>query len=76
MKNDDTWVDPVVEEVHRIRDEHAARIDYVIHRICEDVRREQELDQAGGVEHHAKTASPYCSHKLDTPGQCGAACSA
>jgi hypothetical protein len=51
MKNADTWVDPIVEEVRRIRDEHAARFDYDIHRICEDVRREQELDQAGGVEY-------------------------
>jgi hypothetical protein len=51
MKNADTWVDPIVEEVRRIRDEHAARFDYDIHRICEDVRREQELDQAAGVEY-------------------------
>jgi hypothetical protein len=42
---------PILEEVRRIRDEHAARFDYDIHRICEDVRREQELDQVGGVEY-------------------------
>jgi hypothetical protein len=51
MKNADTWVDPIVEEVRRVRDEHAARFAYDIHRICEDVRREQELDRAGGVEY-------------------------
>jgi len=51
MTNAETWVDPIVEEVRRIRDEHAARFDYDIHRICEDVRREEEQDQAGGVEY-------------------------
>jgi hypothetical protein len=51
MKNDDTWVDPIVEEIRRIRKEHAARFDYDIHRICEDIRREQELDKASGIEY-------------------------
>ena len=51
MKKDDTWVDPIVEEIHRIREEHAAHFDYDIHRICDDIRREQELDKKSGVEY-------------------------
>ena len=31
--------DPIVDEVRRIREEHAAQFNYDIHAICEDIRR-------------------------------------
>ena len=37
------WVDPIVEEIRRIRDEHAKRFDYDLHAICEDIRKRQSV---------------------------------
>ena len=37
------WQDPIVEEVHRIRDEHARKFNYDLHAICEDFRAKQLL---------------------------------
>jgi hypothetical protein len=42
MRNDELSVDPVVEEIRRVRQEHAARFDYDIHRICEDIRQHEK----------------------------------
>ncbi len=35
------WRDPIVEEVRRIRDEHARKFNYDLHAICEDFRWQQ-----------------------------------
>lgn len=35
------WKDPIVEEIHRIRDEHARKFNYDLHAICEDIRKKQ-----------------------------------
>ena len=35
------WLDPIVEEVRRIRDEHERRFDYDLRAICEDFREKQ-----------------------------------
>jgi hypothetical protein len=35
------WQDPIVEEVRRIRDEHAKKFNYDLHAICEDFRKMQ-----------------------------------
>ena len=35
------WHDPIVEEIHRIRDEHAKKFGYDLHAICEDLRKKQ-----------------------------------
>ena len=35
------WQDPIVEEVHRLRDEHAKGFGYDLHAICEDIRKRQ-----------------------------------
>lgn len=29
------WRDPIVEEIHRVRDEQAKKFDYDLHAICE-----------------------------------------
>lgn len=33
--------DPIVEEIHRIREEYAKRLDYNLHKICEEMRQHQ-----------------------------------
>jgi hypothetical protein len=35
------WRDPIVEEIHRVRDEQAEKFGYDLHAICEDVRKKQ-----------------------------------
>jgi hypothetical protein len=35
------WQDPIVEEIHRIREEHAKKFNYDLHAICEDIRKKQ-----------------------------------
>ena len=35
------WRDPIVEEIHRIRDEQAKKFGYDLHAICEDLRKKQ-----------------------------------
>ena len=37
------WQDPIVEEIRRIRDEHAKKFNYDLHAICEDFRKRQLL---------------------------------
>ncbi len=36
------WEDPIVEEVRKVREEHAARFDYDLAAICQDLREQQE----------------------------------
>lgn len=35
--------DPIVEEIHRIRNEHAKKFNYNLHAICEEARKKQKL---------------------------------
>lgn len=35
------WQDPIVEEVRRVRDEHAKKFNCDLHAICEDFRKRQ-----------------------------------
>ncbi|MBF0182133.1 MAG: hypothetical protein HQM03_19115 [Magnetococcales bacterium] len=41
------WKDPIVEEVRKIRDEHAARFNYDLDAIYKDLKR---LEKASGRE--------------------------
>jgi hypothetical protein len=34
--------DPIVEEVRKARDAHAARFNYDLHAICEDLRKKEK----------------------------------
>lgn len=36
------WVDPIVEEVRRIRQEHAARFNYDLDAICRDLQAQEK----------------------------------
>jgi len=38
--------DPIVEEIRRIKEEHAARYDYDIRAMCKDLREEQKRSGA------------------------------
>jgi len=35
------WRDPIVEEIHRVREEQAEKFGCDLHAICEDVRKKQ-----------------------------------
>lgn len=35
------WHDPIVEEIHRVRDEHARKFGHDLHAICQDIRQKQ-----------------------------------
>jgi hypothetical protein len=36
------WEDPIVAEIRKIRNEHAAKFNYDIAAICEDIRRQEK----------------------------------
>ena len=38
------WKDPIVEEIRGYREEYAARFNYDLHAICEDLRSQQGKD--------------------------------
>jgi len=42
--------DPIIEELHRIRAERAAKFNYDIHAMMDDLRREEALAKARGVK--------------------------
>jgi hypothetical protein len=35
------WRDPIVEEIRKIREEHARNFNHDLHAICEDIRQRQ-----------------------------------
>jgi len=37
------WTDPIIEEIHKIRQEHAARFGYDLRAIVRDYQRRQKL---------------------------------
>ena len=42
------WRDPIVDEIHRIREEHAAKFDYDLDRIVEDIKKHEDEERAKG----------------------------
>ena len=36
------WEDPIVDEVRKVRQEHAARFDYDLAAICRDLKEQEE----------------------------------
>lgn len=55
-KKQTAWRDPIVEEIHRFREEYAKKFDYNLDRMFEDLRRRQEEDP-GPVVSFARTTS-------------------
>jgi hypothetical protein len=69
------WTDPIVEEIRRIREEHAARFNYNLQAIVEDLQK-REKESANRVVSLAPrkiTVSDvehrYCSLRRDPMGQ-------
>ncbi len=55
------WEDPIVEQIRKARQAHAARFDNDLHRISEDLRRLEEAERAKGrifVTRTPKTPEP------------------
>ena len=48
--------DPIVEKIRAIRQQHAARFDYDLKKIAEDLRKKQELSGRKGVSFPSKPA--------------------
>lgn len=36
------WIDPIVEEVRKVREEHAAKFDYDLERILKDLKEQEQ----------------------------------
>ena len=51
------WIDPIVKEVHRIRDEHAKKFGYDLHAICEDFRKKQAISGGKSVSRQPRKPS-------------------
>ncbi len=52
------WKDPIVEEVRQARERHAARFDYDLAAICQDLREHQAGSGHRVVRRDPKTSSP------------------
>lgn len=39
------WKDEILEEIHRIREEHAESFNYDLQAICDDLRRKQAASE-------------------------------
>jgi len=57
------WQDPIVEEVHRIRDEHARQLNYDLHAICEDFRKKQLQSGRRVVSRQPRRPLPYAAQQ-------------
>ena len=58
------WKDPIVEEVRKIRQEHAAKFNYDLKAICEDIRRYAGKEINPPYADREKSASRPRSGKL------------
>jgi len=52
------WRDTIVDEIHRVREEYAARFDFDLNAICDDLRRQQEISDREVVSFPPKPARP------------------
>lgn len=52
------WKDPIVEEVRRHREAHAARFNYDLGAICRDLRQQQSESERRVVRLGSKEAQP------------------
>lgn len=51
-------IDPIVDEVRRVRQEYAAQFDYDIRRIAEDLRRQEEESGRQYLRQRTESLSP------------------
>ena len=62
------WHDPIVEEIRRIRDEHAKKFNYDLHAICEDFRKRQLLSGRTVVSRPPRRPLTYGDQKTGLSG--------
>ena len=62
------WHDPIVEEIRRIRDEHAKKFNYDLHAICEDFRKRQLLSGRTVVSRLPRRPLTYGGQKAESSG--------
>jgi hypothetical protein len=58
MANQRMWEDPIVAEVRKIREEHAARFNYDLHAICEDLKEQERKSGRTFVSYPARRITP------------------
>lgn len=52
------WTDPIVDEVRKVRDEHAARFDYDLGRIFQDLKEQEILSGRATTSRPPKRPDP------------------
>ena len=60
--------DPIVEEIRRIREEHAKKFNYDLHAICEDFRKRQLLSGRTVVSRPPRRPLTYVGQKAVPSG--------
>ena len=60
---EERWVDPIVEEIRRVRQEHAARFNYDLKAICEDLRAKQAASGRKIVSYPPRRPSEHTSRE-------------
>jgi len=58
------WKDPIVEEVRKHREEHAAKFDYDLAAICRDLRQQQASEGRKSVSLPANRVEPGGASKM------------
>ena len=58
--------DPIVDEVRRIRDAHAAKFDYDPEAIFRDIKEQENQSGRSYVSFAVDAVAPNCSHDLQT----------
>lgn len=53
------WRDPIVEEIHRVRDEQAKKFGYDLHAICEDIRARRSTSDRKLVTRSPRTPAVH-----------------
>lgn len=38
------WQDSIIDEIHKYRDEYSKQFNYDLHKICQDIRKKQGID--------------------------------
>lgn len=64
------WIDPIVEELHRWREDHAARFQHDLHAIAEDLRQLERDWPAPKVD----PPSIRRERQAETPNRSGTGC--
>ncbi|MBN3910617.1 MAG: hypothetical protein HWQ35_29985 [Nostoc sp. NMS1] len=58
------WKDEILEEIYRIREEHAKAFNYDLQTICDDLRQKQAVSNRQIISQPLKQPSPRHSKSL------------